>query len=226
MDEQQAFDRERQAMVTWQIAARGVQDMRLLEVMRRIPRHCFVPPEYQGEAYQDHPIPIGGGQTVSQPYITAVMSELLRLEGNEVVLEVGTGSGYQAAILSCLAASVHTVEYSSSLAENARRTLHSLGMANVTVHQGDGSLGLEDFAPFGGILVTAAAPSVPQPLLDQLDEHARLVIPVGGSDHQELQVWQRHGKSFEHESIFPVVFVPLRGALGWKEDEWRRYDYL
>jgi len=226
MEERQAFEKERQGMVAWQIAARGVRDERVLEVMRRIPRHCFVLPGYEAEAYQDHPLPIGAGQTISQPYITAVMTELLCLDGSEVVLEVGTGSGYQAALLSCLAAQVHTIEYYPVLAENARRVLSRLGIANVTVHQGDGSLGLEANAPFGGILVTAAAPAVPQPLLDQLDGHGRLVIPVGGSASQELQVWRRAGHGFEHESIFPVIFVPLRGALGWKEAEWKCYDTL
>ncbi len=226
MDEWQAFDQERQEMITWQIAARGIQDRRVLEVMGRIPRHCFVSPEYQSEAYQDHPLPIGSGQTISQPYVIAVMTELLRLEGDEVVLEVGTGSGYQAAILSCLAARVHTIEYSPVLAGSARSALARLGIANVTVHQGDGSLGLETLAPFGGILVTAAAPEVPKPLLEQLGETARLVIPVGGPGHQELQVWQRSGNGFDHESIFPVIFVPLRGALGWKEDQWGHCEIL
>ncbi len=210
----------RQKMVNEQIAHRGLHSPRLLEAFRRVPRHNFVPPECRKNAYDDGPLPIGIGQTISQPYIVALMTSLLSLDGDENVLEIGTGSGYQAAILAELAKTVHTIERHSQLAERASETLANLGYANIFVHSGDGSLGWPETGPYQGILVTAAAPSAPQSLLSQLAEGGRLVIPVGDHYGQDLQVWERHGGRYEPESIIPVMFVPLRGEFGWKDEEW------
>lgn len=218
MHDADRFTRERELMVEQQIFRRGVHSPQVLEAMRTIPRHVFVPPDYVDLAYSDGPLPIGRGQTISQPYIVALMTALLELKGDETVLEVGTGSGYQAAILSCLARHVHTIERHSDLARQAERILRDLGIRNVTVHIGDGSGGLPAFAPFAAIIVTAAAPQAPQPLLDQLAEGGRLVIPIGGRSGQALERWQRHGNEFEQESILPVAFVPLIGAHGWRQD--------
>ncbi len=206
---------ERKRMVVEQIAARGIRDSRLLAVMEEIPRHRFLPPEERAWAYSDGPLPIGHGQTISQPYIVALMTELLALQGHERVLEVGTGSGYQAAILGKLATEVHTVEIIPELARKARRLLKQLGLTNVHVHVGDGSLGWPPAAPYDGILVAAAAPEVPQPLFDQLADGGRLVIPVGGRGFQELQLWKRKGDAFRQERNISVSFVPLRGEYGW-----------
>lgn len=206
----------RKRMVSEQIAARGVLDPRLLAVMEAVPRHCFVRPDDLAWAYADGPLPIGHGQTISQPYIVALMTGLLQLQGGERLLEVGTGCGYQAAVLGRLAAEVHTVEVLPELAARAEETLASLGYANVHVHRGDGSLGWPLAAPFDGILVAAAAPSAPQPLLEQLAEGGRLVLPVGGRGLQRLEVWQRRGEGFEQSKNIPVAFVPLRGEFGWK----------
>ena len=207
-------------MVAEQIEARGVRDDRVLDALRRVPRWEFVPLEMRLSATEDRPLPIGNGQTISQPYIVALMTELLCLQGGENVLEVGTGSGYQAAILSCLCAHVHTVEFIPSLANEAKERMARLGYANVHVHLGDGSLGLAEFMPYKGILVTAACPSALPILLDQLEEGGRLVLPIGGRWQQELQCWVKQGGSFNHEYILPVAFVPLRGLNGWKESDW------
>jgi protein-L-isoaspartate(D-aspartate) O-methyltransferase len=209
-----AFERKR--MVAEQIAARGLRDPRLLAVMESVPRHCFLPPDELEWAYADGPLPIGHGQTISQPYIVALMTDLLNLTGTERVLEVGTGSGYQAAILGKMAAEVHTVEIIPELARGAQNVLIKQGFVNVQVHPGDGSLGWPEAAPYAGILVAAAAPEVPPTLLDQLAEGGRMVLPVGGRGFQELQVWERRGKKYKHERNIPVVFVPLHGKHGWK----------
>jgi protein-L-isoaspartate(D-aspartate) O-methyltransferase len=223
MDSEEEFTRQREQMVRRQIERRGIRDPRLLEAMRSIPRHLFVPAGEVERAYNDGPLQIGSGQTISQPYIVAVMTDLLELKGEETVLEVGTGSGYQAAVLGKMARSVHTVERYAGLARQAEAVLRRIGLTGVEVHVGDGSLGWQQGAPYDGILVTAAAPSVPRALLEQLADGGRLVIPVGGRDGQDLQRWQRVGERFEQESIFPVVFVPLRGESGWGEDEWERH---
>lgn len=215
--EELLFTEERERMVEEQIRQRGVADPRVLEAMRTIPRHCFVPPEYRYLAYSDGPLPIGSGQTISQPYIVALMTELLHLRGHEKVLEVGAGSGYQAAILSRLAREVHTIERHANLARYAARLLADLGITNVQVHVGDGSLGLPQHAPFDGILVAAGAPRVPPALLEQLAEGGRLVIPVGDRGGQMLEVWTRQGNTFDYESVLPVAFVPLVGEQGWKD---------
>ncbi len=208
---------QRSRMVTEQIEARGVRDPRVLEALRTTPRHEFVLAEYRQDAYRDYPLPIGLGQTISQPYIVGLMTELLQLKGDETVLEVGTGSGYQAAVLSRLARQVHTIERFQDLAERAARIMTGLHLENVQSHVGDGSLGLAEFAPYQGILVTAAAPKTPQPLLAQLAERGRLVLPTGRRGSQMLELWQRCGDEYDCQVILPVAFVPLVGELGWKE---------
>jgi len=225
-DERDTYWAERQRMVDEQIESRDVRDARVLEAMRTIPRHLFIPPEYHHLSYTDGPLPIGCGQTISQPYIVAYMTQLLQLSGEEKALEVGTGSGYQAAILGYLTHEVHTIERHADLAAQAAEIIELIEITNVHVHVGDGSLGLPEQAPFQAIIVTAAAPDVPKALLEQLSEGGRLVIPVGGQWGQYLERWQRKGPSFTHEVLAPVAFVPLRGKSGWKEDKWQSYDLL
>jgi protein-L-isoaspartate(D-aspartate) O-methyltransferase len=216
MNETSSYIEERCRMVDNQIAGRGVQDERVLEAMKAVPRHSFVQPEYQYLAYTDGPLPIGNGQTISQPYIVALMTELLELKGNEKVLEVGTGSGYQAAILGYLCREVHSIERHAELARYAAKILEQLGFDNVEVHVGDGTLGLPALAPFDAIIVTAGAPNVPQVLLDELADYGRLVIPVGSRGGQYLERWRRQGENFRHEILLPVAFVPLIGDGGWR----------
>ena len=207
---------ERARMVQEQIAARGVRDPRVLAAMAAVPRHLFVPPEQRRWAYADGPLPIGHGQTISQPYIVARMSELLGLQGDEKVLEVGTGSGYQAAVLGHLAREVHTVERVPELAEQAAARLAALGLDNVQVHLADGTLGWPPAAPYDAILVAAAAPEAPPSLLNQLALGGRLVIPVGDRYQQFLERWTRVGPDdFRRERFEPVAFVPLIGEEGW-----------
>jgi protein-L-isoaspartate(D-aspartate) O-methyltransferase len=218
MDEK-GLSQERQRMVAEQLRPRGIRDPRILSAFETIPRHFFIPNEEQAWSYGDYPHPIGFGQTISQPYIVALMTESLVLTGSEKALEVGTGSGYQAAILAMLVAEVHTIEIIPELAERARRAFESLDIVNVHSHVGDGSKGLTEFSPFDAILVTAAAPHIPKPLLDQLSDGGRLIIPVGSRGFQELELWHRNGSEFKSETILPVAFVPLRGEYGW-EKEW------
>jgi protein-L-isoaspartate(D-aspartate) O-methyltransferase len=220
MDPEEEYRRRRIRMVEEQLHERDIHDPRLLEAMTSIPRHLFIPAEFRERAYHDGPLPIGEGQTISQPYIVAIMTQRLQLQGDETVLEIGTGSGYQAAVLAFLAREVHTVERFPFLAEHAAHILDSLRLGNVFVHVGDGSLGWPGDAPYQAIIVTAAAPSVPQPLLDQLDDGGRLILPVGGYGGQYLEAWERHGLDFTHEAVAPVAFVPLRGQYGWEEDPW------
>ncbi len=210
-----AFAEARKRMVEEQLKARGIRDQRVLRAMEAVPRHLFVRPEDQEWAYADGPLPIGYGQTISQPYIVARMTELLGLKGDEKVLEIGTGSGYQAAILAHLAREVHTVERIPELVEMARQRLAKLGLTNVHVHHGDGTLGWPEAAPYDAILVTAAAPKVPEPLLEQLAEGGRLVAPVGSRGLQYLERWTREGQTFHRERFEPVAFVPLIGSYGW-----------
>jgi len=223
MENETHYANLRNRMVNEQIISRGVHDERLLDALRCVPRHLFVPEEYAHIAYSDSPLPIGHGQTISQPYIVALMTELLELEGEENVLEVGTGSGYQAALLAFLARQVHTIERHEELAENAEKVLQGLGLNNVLVHVGDGSLGLPKYAPYQAIMITAAAPRVPQPLFDQLVEGGHLVLPEGGAGGQMLNRWRKQDGEYEQEHIAPVAFVPLRGQHGWKEDNWGFY---
>jgi protein-L-isoaspartate(D-aspartate) O-methyltransferase len=195
-------------MVREQIEARGVRDPRVLAALREVPRHRFVPEAWRESAYDDGPLPIGQGQTISQPYIVAVMTEQLRPEPGDRVLEIGTGSGYQAAVLARLVARVYSIEIVPELAERARATLAALGVENVEVVTGDGYRGLPEHAPFDGIVVTAAPPQVPQPLVDQLALGGRLVVPVGSWD-QELRVLERTASGIRSETLFPVRFVPF-----------------
>ena len=202
----------RERMVQEQIASRGVQDARVLGALRKVPRHLFVPPAVAGEAYGDHPLPIGHGQTISQPYIVAFMTEALGLKGGERVLEVGTGSGYQAAVLAEIAGDVYSIEIVQPLGVEARDRLTRLGYRNVQVRIGDGYQGWAEAAPFDAIVVTAAAPRVPEPLKAQLKEGGRLVIPVG-DEVQELMVVTRRGETFAERRVLPVRFVPMTGKV-------------
>jgi len=207
----------RERMVEQQIARKGIRDESVLAAMRKVPRHLFVSPDFQTLAYADRPLRIGSGQTISQPYIVALMTELLAVQPEHRALDVGTGSGYQAAILGELAAEVHSIERHPELAEMAKTLLKKLGYANVTVHVGDGSQGLASKAPFDRIIVGAAAPSVPDALLEQLAEGGRLVIPVGGRFSQRLTVWEKQEGALKESRDSSVVFVPLIGEYGWDE---------
>ena len=209
----------RERMVEQQLRKRGISDTRVLDAMLNIPRHLFVPDENRNLAYADAPLPIGHHQTISQPYIVALMSELLDLEGTETVLEIGTGSGYQAAILAYLVKQVYSLERIEELASNARSTLDALELKNVEVIVTDGSCGLSEHAPYDGIIVTAAAPGVPDPLKHQLDDGGRLVLPIGGQSGQMLECWQRQGTRYKQKHVVPVSFVPLIGEHGWEADE-------
>jgi protein-L-isoaspartate(D-aspartate) O-methyltransferase len=204
--------RAREAMVVSQIEERDVRDPRTLAAMRKVPRHLFVPPALAGEAYADHPLPIGHGQTISQPYIVAFMTEALGLRGGERVLEVGTGSGYQAAVLAEIAERVYTIEIVAPLAEEAGARLAGLGYRNVEVRAGDGYLGWPEAAPFDAVIVTAAAPRIPEPLKEQLKDGGRLVIPVG-EEYQELIVVTRQGTRYLEKRVLPVRFVPMTGKV-------------
>lgn len=211
---------ERRRMVQEQIRERGIKDERVLDAMLHVPRHLFVPEDVLALAYVDRPLPIGAGQTISQPFMVALMVALLHLTGKERVLEVGAGSGYQAAVLSYLAAEVHSMEFVPELADDAQNHLRQLGFDNVFVHSGDGGLGWPRLAPYQGIIVAAAAPTVPPALLSQLDADSRLVLPVGERGNQRLEIWQRRGEQFLLHLGGPVAFVPLRGAAGWSEEDW------
>jgi protein-L-isoaspartate(D-aspartate) O-methyltransferase len=206
----------RDAMVRSQIERRGVSDPRVLAAMRAVPRELFVAPHLAEAAYEDRALPIGSDQTISQPYMVAVMTEALRLGPEARVLEVGTGSGYQAAVLSHLARHVYTIERRADLAEQARARLAALGCENVHVLVGDGTEGAVDHAPFDGIVVTAGAPKVPEPLTAQLADGGRLVIPVGTAREQDLVIIERRGNRLEQTAGEPCVFVPLIGRHGWQ----------
>jgi protein-L-isoaspartate(D-aspartate) O-methyltransferase len=213
------YSSARERMISNQLIPRGIKDERVLEAMRTVPRHLFIPSDLRSIAYSDAPLPIGNRQTISQPYIVALMTELLELEGAERVLEVGTGSGYQAAILATLAKEIYTVERISELAQNARMVFQELEIENIQIFERDGSLGLPEFAPFDAIMVTAAAPKVPSPLQEQLAEMGRLVLPVGSRDGQILEKWRKKGTKLECEHIAPVAFVPLVGDFGWDSED-------
>ncbi len=200
----------REKMVETQIKARGVKNPRVLSALLKVERHRFVPEEYLNSAYADQPLPIGEGQTISQPYIVALMTELLELKGDEKVLEIGTGSGYQAAVLGELAKEVYTVEIIESLASTAKNRLLELGYQNVRVKSGDGYLGWPEAGPFDAILVTAAPDHIPKPLLDQLREGGRMVAPVGSYAQELKKIVKRPGK-IETTDIIPVLFVPMTG---------------
>lgn len=211
------FAVRRAEMIEKQLRRRGVHDSGVLAAMAAVRREEFVPEESRQRAYEDTPLPIGEGQTISQPYIVAAMTASLHLTGNERVLEIGAGCGYQAAILSRLAKIVFTIESRSRLASSATVRLDRLGFENVHVHCGDGTLGLPELAPFDAILVAAAAPAVPEPLRAQLAEGGRLILPVGDTENQELLHIERRGNSFVTRTLEACRFVPLIGYHGWKE---------
>ena len=204
--------RLREAMVTQQIAARGVRSEAVLSAMRAVPRHLFVPEDLRAEAYADHPLPIGEGQTISQPYIVGLMSELLEVKSGDRVLEIGTGSGYQAAVLVAMGCEVYTIEIRASLAAEAEKRLQGLGFTNIHVRSGDGYAGWPDAAPFRGIIVTAAPERIPEPLLQQLAVGGKLVIPVGAY-YQQLKVVTREAQGFSEKDVLPVRFVPMTGKI-------------
>jgi protein-L-isoaspartate(D-aspartate) O-methyltransferase len=209
------FAEERRLMVESQIRRRGVTQEQVLRAISAVPRHEFVPPSWIHQAYADEPLPIGYGQTISQPYIVAAMVASLELAGSENVLEVGTGCGYQAAVLSLLAREVHSVEILPELADPAAERLQRLGYRNVHVHCGDGTLGWPESSPYDAILISAAAPAVPEPLLQQLADGGRLIAPVGSEDKQELQlITKREGRLIVSKSG-PCRFVRLMGRHGW-----------
>jgi protein-L-isoaspartate(D-aspartate) O-methyltransferase len=209
-DSRKDFKAMREKMVENQIKARGVKDPRVLAALLKVERHRFVPEKYLDDAYSDQPLPIGGGQTISQPYIVGLMTELLELKGNEKVLEIGTGSGYQAAILAELVKEVYTIEIIESLASTAEKRLSELGYQNITVKAGDGYLGWPEAAPFDAIIVTAAPDHIPKPLIEQLREGGRLVVPVGTYTQELKKIVKRLGK-METIDIIPVLFVPMTG---------------
>jgi protein-L-isoaspartate(D-aspartate) O-methyltransferase len=204
------FKAMREKMVESQIKARGIKDPRVLSAMVKVERHRFVPEEYLNSAYSDQPLPIGEGQTISQPYIVALMTELLELKGDEKVLEIGTGSGYQAAILAELAKEIYSIEIVESLASMSKNRLLELGYQNIKVKAGDGYLGWPEVAPFDAIIVTAAPDHIPKPLLDQLKEGGRMVLPVGTYTQELKKIIKRYGKT-ETTDIIPVIFVPMTG---------------
>jgi protein-L-isoaspartate(D-aspartate) O-methyltransferase len=206
------YERARLDMVAIQIEARDVREPRTLAAMRRVKRHLFVPPSLAAQAYDDHPLSIGYGQTISQPYIVAFMTEAMGLTGGETVLEIGTGSGYQAAVLALIAARVYSIEIVTPLAEESAERLKRLGYANVSVRAGDGYLGWPEAAPFDAIMVTAAAPRIPEPLKQQLKDGGRLILPLG-DEWQELVVVTRRGERFEEKRVLPVRFVPMTGKV-------------
>ncbi|WP_292392427.1 protein-L-isoaspartate(D-aspartate) O-methyltransferase [Methanoculleus sp. UBA303] len=216
MAETDPCQEEREEMVEFQILARGVRNPRVLAAMRKIPRHLFVPKGYERAAYEDRPLPIGEGQTISQPYIVAVMTEQLDLAPQDRVLEVGTGSGYQAALLAELAGTVISVERLEDLADRAQKNLARAGVAGVRVIVGDGTEGYPPGAPYDAIIVTAASPTVPEPLIDQLAEGGRLVAPIGPRDCQDLIKLVKHEGQVEKIPLGGVCFVPLIGQFGWR----------
>jgi len=211
------YDKARNRMVDEQIVSRGVTDTRVLAAMRKVPRHEFMPESLRQQAYGDHAMPIGEGQTISQPYIVALMTELLELKSTDRVLEIGTGSGYQAAILSELCEKVFTIERVKILADKARAILDKLGCRNVAMKVYDGTYGWKEMAPFDAIIVTAAAPDVPSALIEQLREGGRLVIPVGERFTQVLKKVIKTPAGLVTQEGIPCMFVPLIGAHGWKE---------
>jgi len=213
--DRQAWARER--MVDRDIMPRGIKDQNVLDAMLKVPRHLFVGETQRMSAYEDHPLPIGEGQTISQPYIVALMTEALKLTGNETVLEIGTGSGYQTAILAELAGRVYSIERIPSLTGRARKVIDDLGYKNVLVKLSDGTMGWEEYSPYDRILVTAGAPSVPEPLIDQLANGGILVIPVGSNSLQELvRITKNEDGSVKEDRMGSCVFVRLVGKHGWE----------
>jgi protein-L-isoaspartate(D-aspartate) O-methyltransferase len=209
------FDEQRRDMVERQLRRCGIRDERVLDAMGTVPREAFVPAHQRARAYADGALPIEHGQSISQPYMVAIMTEALELEGPERVLEIGTGTGYQAAILAVLCEQVFSIDRIAELAESARQRLAALGIANIKVTVGDGTLGWPEHAPYDGIIVTAGAPEAPEPLLEQLAPGGRLVIPVGDRYAQTLMVYTRRGTALREQALCSCKFVPLLGAHGW-----------
>ncbi len=206
-------------MVDTQLVPRGIRDKAVLNAMRTVPRHLFVDESTRDRAYDDIALPIGEGQTISQPYMVAVMTELLGLTGKEKVIEIGTGSGYQTAVLAHLAKEVFTIERIASLAEKAEQRFRDLAYFNIHVKIGDGTLGWPEKAPFDGIIITAGSPKIPDPLKEQVSENGIIVIPVGSRYSQQLLRIKKTKSGFEEEYHTPCVFVPLIGEHGWKEKD-------
>lgn len=212
------FNSARENMVKSQLIPRGIKDQRVLETMRKVPRHLFVGESFQHRAYDDMALSIGEGQTISQPYMVAVMTELLGLKGDEKVLEIGTGSGYQAAIIAELAKEVFTVERIAFLAEQAKERFVSLGYVNIHVRVSDGTVGWPEEGPFDRVIITAGGPEIPKPLLEQLSDHGILVAPVGDRFSQRLIRLKKTKDKVIEDYHTPCVFVPLIGEYGWKKD--------
>lgn len=210
------WDGLRNDMISSQLVPRGITDERVLAAMREIPRHLFVAPGMEARAYGDHALPIGEGQTISQPYMVALMTQALELTGSERVLEIGTGSGYQAAVLSKLAEQVFSIERVASLATRARELLDSLGMSNVAIRTGDGTIGWKEFEPFDRIIVTAGAPDAPPSLMEQLGDPGIMVVPVGTQGLQQLRIMRNRNGAVESFDAGGCVFVPLLGREGWE----------
>lgn len=217
--ERDPFEVARRRMVTEQIIPGGVRDPKVLEAMKKVMRHAFVNPGMENQAYEDRPLQIGFGQTISQPLMVALMTEALRLSGSERILEIGTGSGYQAAVLAEIAKEVYTVERISELSIRARKVLYRLRYNNIKLRIGDGTLGWPEEAPFDSIIVTAGAPALPQKLIEQLADGGRLVVPVGDAELQYLEVLERAGKEIRKRSVTACRFVKLVGAQGWSEGD-------
>lgn len=215
--EKDSFLTVRQQMVNDQIIIRGVKDIKTIDALLEVPRHLFVPKDQLNFAYEDYPLPIGYGQTISQPYIVALMTELLELKGGEKVLEIGTGSGYQTAILAKIAKEVYSVERINELFVQAEQTLKNMKFSNIHLFYSDGTLGLSEYAPYQGIIVTASAPLIPEPLIEQLDEEGKLVIPLGEKFGQTLIRIKKKNKKIYQENITGCSFVPLIGEKGWQE---------
>jgi len=215
------YKKLRERMVRDQFIARGITDQRVLAAFYKVEREKFVPSEVRNNAYEDFPLSIGEGQTISQPYMVALMTQSLELKGDEKILEIGTGSGYQTAILAELARKIYSVERMRALAERARKLLEKLGYSNVKILLSDGTLGWKEFSPYDRILVTAGAREIPQPLTDQLEEEGTMVIPVGNSYSQDLEVVRKRKNRIKTATVEKCVFVPLIGKYGWDE---RRLD--
>jgi len=213
--EKQGMWRARQHMVREQLMLRGIEDERVLKTMGKVPREAFVPEALRDRAYDDTPLPIGDGQTISQPYIVGLMTQLLQLKGDERVLEIGTGSGYQAAILAELCAKVFSIERSFALSAGARKALEDLGYSNILLRVGDGTVGWDEFSPYDRIMVTAGSPVLPKTLCGQLKEGGIMVVPVGDRVQQDLKIVRRKESGFAVESGGGCVFVPLVGREGW-----------
>lgn len=213
------FHLARKRMVETQIVGRGIRDPAVIRAMSTVPRHLFVEEALQDQSYGDFPLPIGNGQTISQPYIVALMTEALRLSGEETVLEIGTGSGYQTAVLAEIVRRVVSIERIGSIVTRARRTLEELGYHHVVIHLADGSMGWKESAPYEAVIVTAGSPEIPRELVEQLSIDGRLVIPVGSRHHQTLKRLTRHRDGEQVEDLGGCVFVPLVGRLGWPGEQ-------